>query len=124
MTPIKSLLWCSNPIILESRFCISSTAQELALVVSEEDQPQEPAPPQWVDEPQNLDQLLDTYIIESKVAGRVAGTSLYLSLAKRRDGSEKNITAEQKYKLWLVALAGITILYSSGASPKTVLGCH
>ena len=104
MPPINWSLCCSNPAILQSRFCITSTTQELALVASEEAQPQEPDPPQWVDEPENLDQLLDTYIIENKVAGRVAGTSLYLSLAKRRDGSEKHVTDGQKFKLWLVAL--------------------
>ena len=86
------------------------------MVGSEEDEPQQPEPPQWVDEPKNLDQLLDAYIIENKVAGRVVGTSLYLSLAKQRDGSEKNVTDGQKFKLWLVALVDVKTLYCCGDS--------
>lgn len=63
-----------------------------------------PSPAKWTEnEPKTLDSLLDTHIIENKIGGRVAGTSLYLTLAKKRDGTETDVVENQKYKLYLVS---------------------
>eukprot|EP00435_Cladocopium_sp_Y103_P025652 s2929_g6.t1 len=79
------------------RFCANATTVQEALVPHEEASEAEPAPVKsWgEDEPKNLDSLLDTHIIENKIGGRVAGTSLYLTLAKKRDGTETGVVSHQ-----------------------------
>ena len=63
---------------------------------SEEVKPIEP----W-QEPTTVDALLDSYIIESKFAGRAAGSVLYLVHSKKRDGSLDQIAEGQRFKLFL-----------------------
>ena len=53
-------------------------------------------------EPSSLEQLVDLYIVESKCAGRVAGTSMYITLAPFRNGVRKNCTEDQEFKVFLV----------------------
>ena len=87
------------------RFCANMTTVQEALVPHEEASEVQPGPVKsWgEDEPKNLESLLDTHIIENKIGGRVAGTSLYLTLAKKRDGTETGVIENQKYKLYLVS---------------------
>ena len=56
----------------------------------------------WEGEPSSMDQLMDLYIVESKFAGRVAGTSMYLTLAPFRNGVRKNVVDDQEFKLFMV----------------------
>lgn len=79
-------------------------AVQEALVPHEEAPEAAPGPAKWTEsEPKNLDSLLETHIVENKIGGRVAGTSLYLTLAKKRDGTETDVVENQKYKLYLVS---------------------
>ena len=75
-----------------------------ALVVGESEEPETPIAPMepWKGEPATIDALLDTHILENKVAGRTPGTTLYLVSAKRRDGEVEGTLPHQKWKLFLV----------------------
>jgi len=83
---------------LSIRFGVAAGPEE-ALVPAPSEPESEPLPP-WT-EPESLDQLLDAYIVEAKMAGRIGGTSLYLMPVKRRDGSVTEIIDGQKWKLFL-----------------------
>lgn len=65
----------------------------------EDDAEVDPEP--W-DEPETLEKLVDAYVLEAKMAGKVAGTSLYVVPAKARDGTMKGTVDGQQYKLFLV----------------------
>ena len=45
---------------------------------------QELAP--WTGEPTNITQLQDRYLVEAKITGRLAGTTLFVVMAKDRSG--------------------------------------
>ena len=81
-----------------------------AIVPADEEAAEDPVLPQWTSEPESLEQLLDAYIIESKISGRHPGTSLFLTMATKRDGQCTDVLPDQKYKLFLVVW-----LYSIGA---------
>ena len=57
--------------------------------------------PAW-NEPSTLQGLTDMYNVENKIAGRTAGTTLYLVQAKGRNGELHEVQDEQKFKLFLV----------------------
>ncbi|CAK9003468.1 unnamed protein product [Durusdinium trenchii] len=82
----------------DKQFGVAAGPEE-ALVPAPSEPESEPLPP-WT-EPESLDQLLDAYIVETKMAGRIGGTSLYLMPVKRRDGSVTEIIDGQKWKLFL-----------------------
>ncbi|CAJ1344537.1 unnamed protein product [Effrenium voratum] len=57
----------------------------------------------WHGEPEKLDDLTRRYIIEAKVSGRTAGTTLYLVQAKDRDNKLEGVVENQQWKLFLAA---------------------
>lgn len=63
---------------------------------------EDPGLPAW-DEPTNVQDLTDRYVIESKVAGRTPGSTLYVVQAKARNGAVTEVAENQTYKLFLVA---------------------
>ena len=73
-------------------------------IVEVDDESVAPAPAYdpWPNEPASLDQLQDQYNLEMKCSGRVAGTSLYLVHASKRDGQRVDVQGDQEYKLYLV----------------------
>eukprot|EP00435_Cladocopium_sp_Y103_P033652 s1099_g8.t1 len=48
--------------------------------------PVEPELPPWTGEPTNITQLQDRYLVEGKITGRLAGTTLFVVMAKDRSG--------------------------------------
>ena len=46
----------------------------------------EPELPPWLNEPKDINGVLERYHIEAKVTGRLAGTTLFLVQAKDRSG--------------------------------------
>lgn len=58
--------------------------------------------PTWV-EPTTLKELNDAYVLEAKLAGKSAGTSLYVVPSSRRDGTTNDVQERQSFKLFLVA---------------------
>ena len=56
----------------------------------------------WVTEPTTLPGMLDKYIVENKMPGRVPGTTLFLVQSKARDGSIEETVEGQTLKLFLV----------------------
>ena len=88
-----------------SRFCenILSPSEPSQQIVPVAPADVDPAPAAWTMEPTSVQELLDMYVIENKMSGRVAGTSLWLTAAQRRSGEDFQVTEGQKYKLWLVA---------------------
>ncbi|CAL1164981.1 unnamed protein product [Cladocopium goreaui] len=102
--PIHGGMWRDLVLDFDKKFCANMAAVQEALVPHEEAPEAAPGPAKWTEsEPKNLDSLLETHIIENKIGGRVAGTSLYLTLAKKRDGTETDVVENQKYKLYLVS---------------------
>ena len=76
-------------------------AKEEVLVAVE---PEPPAPlSPWEDEPTTLDMLQDTYIVEAKMSGRDPGTTLFLTVSKKRDGTCVGVQEGQRFKLFLAA---------------------
>lgn len=56
----------------------------------------------WPNEPTDLDTMLNVYAVEHKFAGRVAGTTLYVTSSDRKDGVSTEVQPGQTKKLWLV----------------------
>ena len=73
-------------------------AEETQIVPAEE---KEEELPEWTSEPNDVQSLMDKYILEAKCPGRLPGTTLMLVQAQGRDGSTTDIVASQKYKLFL-----------------------
>lgn len=55
------------------------------------------------DEPGDVAQLVEHYNLETKVAGRTSGTTLFVVESKRRDGRLVDCDPDQQFKLFLVA---------------------
>ena len=70
---------------------------------SVETQPVEDEVVPWSDEPTTLDSLNDAYIVEAKVTGRSAGTTIYLVQSKQRGGAAEQVEEGQQYKLFLAS---------------------
>ncbi|CAK9016498.1 unnamed protein product, partial [Durusdinium trenchii] len=79
-----------------SLFHLSAKSLEVAPAEPVEQEVLEP----W-DEPLTMEDLLDKYILESKMSGRVANTTLVLTRAKQRDGTVSQIVDGQQFKLFL-----------------------
>ena len=71
--------------------------EEAAVVVAEE----EPGPAQWTCEPATLQELNDSYVVETKMPARDPGATLYLTSARKRDGTMSECQPNQKFKLFL-----------------------
>lgn len=56
----------------------------------------------WVAEPTTLPGMLEKYIVENKMPGRVPGTTLFIVQAKARDGSIEETVEGQTLKMFLV----------------------
>ena len=70
------------------------------------DEPEQPVEEKqmfWPNEPTTLDDLHALYALEHKFAGRVAGTTLYVTSAERKDGVETEIAADQTKKLFMAS---------------------
>lgn len=65
----------------------------------------------WENEPSTLDSMLSLYAVEAKFAGKIAGTTLYVTSAERKDGVETSTAAEQHKKLFMVTLLNSMPLY-------------
>ncbi|CAK9107277.1 unnamed protein product [Durusdinium trenchii] len=86
----------------DTKFCgnmATVEAEETQIVPAEE---KEEELPEWTSEPNDVQSLMDKYILEAKCPGRLPGTTLMLVQAQGRDGSTTDIVASQKYKLFLV----------------------
>lgn len=80
------------------RFGVASSPETLvAAPIETKPEPIEP----WT-EPDTLEALLDSYILETKMSARVPGVSLYLTQSRKRDGSIHEMQESQKYKLFMV----------------------
>lgn len=87
------------PSLVLLRFHITATEQRALAPVQEPAQVIE----LWANEPKDLSELLDNYIVENKVPAGAAGAMLYLTKAETRSGERVDLIAEQKHKLFLVA---------------------
>ena len=70
--------------------------------------------PAW-DEPKTLDDLTNMYVVENKIAGRSAGTTLYLVQAKSRSGQARDVEENVEFKLFLahaLAISKFTFAHS------------
>ena len=76
------------------------TRQE-AVVAAPPAEPERVVEP-WKNEPQDLSELLDNYIVENKIPAGIAGGMLYLTRAETRSGEKVDLTGEQKNKLFFV----------------------
>ena len=57
----------------------------------------------WDGEPTEIASLLETYQVEAKIPGRLAGTTLYVMDVKNRvSNKSENIVEDQTFKLFLV----------------------
>lgn len=75
---------------------------ETAVVSAEEEQdPASMEPEPWVKEPKDLTAMTDEYIIETKIPGRVPGTSLYVVQSRKRNGDVTECLEGQSMKLFL-----------------------
>lgn len=70
----------------------------------------------WPNEPQTLENLTEQYNLEGKCAGRVAGTSLFLVHAVKRNGKAEAMTDGQEFKLFMAPQLNIRPI------PKNILG--
>ncbi|CAK9065321.1 unnamed protein product [Durusdinium trenchii] len=80
-----------------------NAAEIQALVVAAQEE--QKAPPVKIvpwEEPVALEQVMDQYVVETKFSGRMAGTSLLLVRARRRDGSLSQVVDDQEFKLFIV----------------------
>lgn len=64
----------------------------------------------WADEPGTLDDLVQAYNIENKIAGRTAGTTLYVVQAVKKSGELGEAQDGQQFKLFLVHAPTKTIV--------------
>ena len=55
----------------------------------------------WSSGPKELQGLLDSYVVETRIPGRHPGTSLFLVNAARRDSETVGVVPGQKFKLFL-----------------------
>lgn len=53
-------------------------------------------------EPETVQTLMNDYLLEAKLTGKVSGTSLYIVAAKKRDGTLSDVVDRQLYKMFLV----------------------
>lgn len=84
------------------RFDASSGTPTPSAVVPHEDEPQpEDDLPTW-EEPETIEDLNQEYVLENKLAGKTAGTSLYIVQSQRRNGTLKDVQPRQAYILFLV----------------------
>ena len=79
---------------------VSEAQAAMLAAAKEETEAAAPVLEPW-QEPERLEVLLDQYIIESKCAGRLPGSSLFLVHSKKRDGTVNQVTGDQRYKLFL-----------------------
>lgn len=86
------------PNLVLLRFHITATEDRVVAPVQEPVQVVEP----WANEPKDLTELLDNYIVENKLPAGAAGAMLYLTKAETRSGERIDTTTEQKHKLFLV----------------------
>lgn len=84
---------------LHIRFGIGQSPA-LAVVAAPPPEPEEVQPP-W-QEPVTMDSLLESYLVETKISGRVPGTTLIICPVKRRNGTTDQISEGQNYKLFIV----------------------
>lgn len=109
MLTIKSLnetlgyfhMQSNNNRLNSSRFGANITTVPRDIVVAEEPESSEPDFSAWSCEPKELQGLLDTYVVESRFPGRYPGTSLYLTVATRRNGDAVAMVPDQKFKLFM-----------------------
>jgi len=87
------------------RFHITRTQE--VIEVPEEDVEEAVKP--WEQEPQDLQSLMDTYIVENKFAAAIPGAMLYLTKAETRAGERVDVTADQKNKLFMVTNLQVNI---------------
>lgn len=64
---------------------------------------EEPPPPAFALEPDNIDALIEQYTVENKIPAREPGFTLMLTSAVRRDGSKVEMLDNQRFKLWMVS---------------------
>lgn len=62
----------------------------------------------WTNEPATLEELLDQYVVETKICAASPGGMLYLVRAVNRSGEHVNLLEGQKYKLYFVAQMYLT----------------
>ena len=74
---------------------------ETAVVPAEEQDMVSKEPEPWVNEPKDLTTMTDEYIIETKMPGRVPGTSLYVVQSRKRNGDLTECLEGQSMKLFL-----------------------
>ncbi|CAJ1388885.1 unnamed protein product [Effrenium voratum] len=84
------------------------TTSTTAPVPMEDERPQD-TPLSWEGEPDTLDQLVDQYIIECKMSGRTAGTTLILVQSKSRNNQTTDVTEGQQFKLYLAAHVDVAV---------------
>ena len=92
MSPFNDLRFCDN-------IRIAPQADDELMMVPVE----EPGPEPFTSEPSLLDEMLNQYTVENKLPGRDPGTSLLLTAAVSRSGTETSMVPHQKFKLWLAS---------------------
>ena len=87
-------LWQKNLLRFESTETMSSASVVSSAVEAELEA--------WADEPGTLDDLVQSYNIENKIAGRTAGNTLYVVQAMKKSGRLDEAQDGQQFKLFLV----------------------
>ena len=70
-------------------------------MVPHEEEPEQDLPT-WEKEPTTIDELMDKYLLETKVSGKTPGTTLFVVQSKARDGTVEDVHGDQDFKLFLV----------------------
>lgn len=78
------------------RFHIGKVEQSIVPVPTEPERAVEP----WRNEPKDLNELLENYIIENKFPSSIAGGMLYLTRSETRSGEKIDLIDDQKSKLF------------------------
>ncbi|CAK9077267.1 unnamed protein product [Durusdinium trenchii] len=101
--PVYGPEWTNLLADFDSQYGRKNAAEIQALVVAAQEE--QKAPPVKIvpwEEPVALEQVMDQYVVETKFSGRMAGTSLLLVRARRRDGSLSQVVDDQEFKLFIV----------------------
>lgn len=86
--------------LAEARFGLNPST---AIIAAPPEPEPAPAVAPWENEPTTVSELLELHVVEAKISGRDAGTTLFVVDARRRNGSLVDTTPNQSYKLFVVS---------------------
>ncbi|CAK9003932.1 unnamed protein product [Durusdinium trenchii] len=94
--PLRAEEWKKLISDFDDKFHIGKVEQSIVPVPTEPERAVEP----WRNEPKDLNELLENYIIENKFPSSIAGGMLYLTRSETRSGEKIDLIDDQKSKLF------------------------